>query len=228
MIRSAPIRRSDSQAQLILDMIDRGKLHIGDRLPGQRELSEKLNIGRSTLREAIRYLEALGVLETRLGLGTYVVRTSHYSFETPLSSWLQENRDKVIKIFEVREALESKSAELAAINASNEDIQAMEVVLAEMREAVDQHDLKKVSDLDYQFHNLIGISAKNDLLHQILYNVRDLLRDTREAILAMPGRSARSLEEHTAVLKAIKSRSPEQAKEMMVHHLSNAVSDISE
>ncbi len=226
MIRSAISRRSDSQAQLILEMIERGELSLGDRLPGQRELSEKLNIGRSTLREAIRHLEAIGVLETRLGLGTYVISTTPYSFETPLTVWLEENRDKVYKVFELREALESKSAELAAANASDEDIYALEAILNGMEKAIDQGDIDSVVFYDYDFHNSISKIADNDLLSQILENVRELVRDTRRAVLEMPGRSAKSLQEHIEVLRAIQARDPERAKEKMIAHLKNAIRDI--
>ena len=72
-ITSGQIRVSDAEVQRILDMIKDGSLGVGDRLPGQRELANQLGIGRSSLREAIRHLEVLGILETRTGLGTYVI-----------------------------------------------------------------------------------------------------------------------------------------------------------
>lgn len=226
MLKSLLVRRSDSQAQHILEMIQDGELNIGDRLPGQRELAAQLNIGRSTVREAIRSLEALGYVETRVGLGTYVVSSAPDQIENSLSVWLEANKDKVIKVFEVREALESKAAELAAINARPEDIQLMEQTLHALESAIEQNDHLRVTQMDENFHDIIGNSAGNSLLFQMIENICSVLTESRSAVLAMPGRAMRSLDEHRAVVEAIKSSDPNLAKQAMAQHIKNAVQDI--
>lgn len=226
MLKSLLIRRSDSQAQRILEMIRGGELNIGDRLPGQRELASQLNIGRSTVREAIRSLEALGYLETRVGLGTYVVSSAPDQLENSLSAWLKANKDKVIKVFEVREALESKAAELAASNARPEDIQLMEESLLAMESAIEQNDHQRVTAMDEKFHDIIGDSAGNSLLFQMIENICSVLTEARGAVLGMPGRSMRSLNEHRAVYEAIKASNPNMARQAMIQHIRNAIHDI--
>lgn len=226
MLKSLIIRRSDSQVQHILEMIQGGELHVGDRLPGQRELAEQLNIGRSTVREAIRSLEALGYLETRVGLGTYVVSTASDQMGNSLIAWLEANKDQVIKVFEVREALESKASELAARNARPEDIILMEETLLEMRSAIEQSDHSRVTEMDKKFHDIIGNSAGNSLLYQMIDDICSVLSEDRRAVLAMPGRAMRSLNEHWAVVDAIKNSDSQMAKHTMAQHIKNAVNDI--
>ena len=226
MLKSMLIRRSDSQAQHILTMIQDGELTVGDRLPGQRKLAARLNIGRSTVREAIRSLEALGYLETRAGLGSYVVSSTTDQIENSLSAWLAANKDKVIKVFEVREALESKAAELAATNARPEDIQSMEETLLAMANAIEQNDHQGVTKTDEKFHDLICNSARNSLLLQMIENICSVLAEARGAVLGMPGRATRSLDEHWAIFEAIKAADPYRAKEAMIRHIVNAIYDI--
>lgn len=226
MLRSAPGRVSDDQTQKIMDMIEAGVFNVGDLLPGQRELAQQLNVGRSTLREAIRHLEALGILETHPGIGTYVRRSAPYSFDDQLRSWLAENQDQIIKIFEIREALESKTAELAATRASAEDIERMRVVLDEMNKAVEEADFERVILLDFDFHDAISKSTGNDLLYQMIESICSILSESRGAVLALPGRAARSFSEHQSIFAAIEARHSQQAKDAMTQHIANALADV--
>jgi GntR family transcriptional repressor for pyruvate dehydrogenase complex len=226
MLTNAPARRSDSQAQHLLEMIESGELNVGDRLPGQRELAEKLNVGRSTVREAIRSLEALGLLETRFGLGTYVVRATPFPLENSLNAWLAENKGKVIKIFEVREALESKAAGLAAVNAGSEEIRLLKDALLAMATAISENDQVRIAELDYQFHDVIGHAASNEVLYQMIENICSVLAVSRNAVLALPGRAARSLQEHWKIAEAIEAADADGAREAMIRHITNAVADI--
>ncbi|MEJ2599493.1 MAG: FadR/GntR family transcriptional regulator [Anaerolineales bacterium] len=226
MFKTIQVRRSDSQAQHILDMIQNGELSVGDRLPGQRELAAQLNIGRSTVREAIRSLETLGYLETRVGLGTYVINAAPDPIENSLSAWLEENKDKVIKVFEVREALESKAAELAATFARPEDIHLMKQTLLEMEDAIEQNDHLRITEMDEKFHDIIGNCTQNSLLFQMIENICSVLSEARAAVLGMSGRAVRSLNEHWAIYEAIKISDPDMAKQAMTQHIKKAIHDI--
>ena len=226
MYKNFPNRRSDSQAQRILEMIEGGELNVGDRLPGQRELAAKLNIGRSTVREAIRSLEAYGFLETRMGLGTYVVNSAPNPIENSMIAWLAANKDMVFKVFEVREALESKAAELSAINARPDDIKLMEETLIEMERAIEENNHTCVTELDERFHDIIGQSAGNTLLYQMIENICSVLYEARGAVLSMPGRAIRSLNEHWSIYEAIKATDPNKANQAMIQHIKNAIHDI--
>lgn len=224
MIRMAQTRVSDAQAQRIMDMIEKGDLKEGDKLPGQRELSIQLNISRSSIREAIRHLEALGILETRSGLGTYVIRVSPRS-ETYLFDWLQTHQDEVVKIFEVREALESKAAELAAIRASSEQIAKLKQTIDDMERAGQQEDFDELVLSDVAFHNMIVDITKNELLCRIIQDVQDALRESRSAVLTLPQRGLKSAKEHRLILEGIEKHDIELAKKAMIVHLRNAIDD---
>jgi GntR family transcriptional regulator, transcriptional repressor for pyruvate dehydrogenase complex len=222
MIRKPQTRISDAQAQRILDMIEKGDLKEGDKLPGQRELSIHLNISRSSIREAIRHLEALGILETRGGLGTYVIRVSPRS-ETYFVDWLQTHQDEVVKIFEVREALESKAAERAAIKATPAQIEALKQSVEEMERAVQLENFDELVSCDIAFHNLIVDITNNELLCQIIHDIQDALRESRAAVLRLPQRGLKSAKEHRLILNGIEQHDVEQAKKAMIFHLRNAI-----
>lgn len=221
------VRISDAKAQKILDLIESGSLKIGDRLPGQRDLAKQMQIGRSSLREAIRYLEVLGVLETRPGLGTYVISDKAKTLDYPLDKWLIENRDDVFMIFEAREAVEAKAAELASKRAKQEDINKLEEILVKMQCAIKNNDFQEITNQDLAFHNSICKASYNDFLCQIADNIQNTLMKSRKAVLILPGRANRSLEEHYEILKAIKQADSDSANEAMKKHLKFAVNEVS-
>ncbi len=225
VIRMPQNRVSDAQAQRILEMIESGEYTEGDRLPGQRELSVMLNSSRSSIREAIRHLEALGILETRSGLGTYVISLAPRS-ATFFADWLQTHQDEVIKIFEVREALESKAAELAAVKATAREIEELKTIVFSMEHAAKINNLPELFACDIKFHNLIIQISQNELLYQIVHNIQDALKESRYAVLAMPERGLKSALEHSDICSAIEKHDPIQAKRTMIFHLQNAVGDV--
>lgn len=227
MMWSKSGRVSDNEVQRILELIEEGKLEVGDRLPGQRELASRLGIGRSSVREAVRYLEAVGMLETRPGLGTFVVSDRPYSkVASSLSAWLANNKEEVLKVFHVREALEGKTAELAALHATEEDFQKMDATLSRMNKYAENNETDGLTREDYNFHDLIARASNNDLLYQIVENIQGALMESRRAVFSLPGRGKRSIAEHYTILEAIKESNPEKAKEAMLTHLENALKDV--
>lgn len=221
------VRISDAKAQKILDLIESGSLKVGDRLPGQRDLAKQMQIGRSSLREAIRYLEVLGVLETRPGLGTYVISDKAKTLDYPLDRWLIENRDDVYMVFEAREAVEAKAAELASKRAKQEDIKKLEEILMKMEIAIKNNDFQEITNQDLAFHNSICHASYNNFLCQIADSIQSALMKSREAVLILPGRANRSLDEHYEILKAIKESDTKLANAAMKRHLKFAVSEVS-
>jgi GntR family transcriptional repressor for pyruvate dehydrogenase complex len=220
-------RVSETQAQRILEMIESGKLKLGDKLPGERILASQLGISRSSVREAIRYLEAMGVVDTRVGLGTYVVNSKPIAtIASSLSAWLSENRSEVIQVFEVRDPLESQAAALAAARADPEAIAKMEETLDRMADEIEKGNTEAITELDNRFHYLLGEATGNHLLHQVLESIQDLLMESRHAILSIPGRPERSLVEHREVLAAVRRSDPKAASDAMRRHLANAVKDV--
>lgn len=219
-------RSSDSTVQQIRNLIRSGRLKPGDQLPGQRELCKLLGIGRSSLREAYRTLQALGVLESVPGKGTFVRAPSLAHFGSSLSLWLSEHQDQVLEILEVRSAIESKTIELAALRASEAHISALEACLADMTVAVNSGSSAELASLDAQFHELIGQAAQNDLLLKLSDSLADVILPSRTAIFELAGRPLRSLEEHQRMLRAIKRHQAGAAVDAMIEHLKGVAQEV--
>ena len=210
-------RVSEEIIDQIRDLITSGRLRPGDRLPAERDLAKILGVGRSTVREAIRALESLGVLETRAGEGTFLRTGPNPKGPDLLTATLLESWDSRHKLFEVRFVIEPDLAAFAARRATTEQI-------ARLRDALDdQERLIKSGDIamkaDTSFHFLLAEAAGNEILIRIMDNLMDLLRETREASLQRGGRPMQSLKQHRAILRAIENRDPKMAFRRMEEHV---------
>ena len=122
-------RAYESIVQQVLDLIESGKLKQGDQLPSERELTEIFKVSRTTVREAIRTLESMKFLQSRQGNGTYVLASSEEELIQPLAAALFNAKDDIRDIFYVRKIIEPHVAELAAENATAQEIEEMEEIL---------------------------------------------------------------------------------------------------
>ena len=210
-------RVSEEIIDQIRDLITSGRLRPGDRLPAERDLAKILGVGRSTVREAIRALESLSVLETRAGEGTFLRAGPNPKGPDLLTATLLQSWDNRHKLFEVRFVIEPDLAAFAARRATSEQI-------ARMRDALqDQEHLIKSGDIaikpDTAFHFVVAEAAGNPILLRIMDNLMDLLRETREASLQRGGRPLQSLKQHRAILRAIENRDAKLAFRRMEEHV---------
>jgi GntR family transcriptional repressor for pyruvate dehydrogenase complex len=198
-------------------LINAGQLKTGDRLPPERELAKDLGVGRPAVREAIRALEFLGLVETRPGEGTFLA----VGQESPAVNLLDPARfrllDTVRKLFEVRRVIEPDLAALAALRSTPEQVEKMRAALEGQQGQVERGD--SGIEGDTAFHAQIAEAAGNEFLIQIMNSLMERIRDTREAWLQRRGRSLRSLEDHRKILLAIERRDPEAAEQGMFKHL---------
>jgi GntR family transcriptional regulator, transcriptional repressor for pyruvate dehydrogenase complex len=201
----------------VRDLITSGRLKIGDRLPAERELAKILQVGRSTVREAIRALESLGILQARAGEGTFLVSNPAEQKPDPITANAFKSWENQTKLFEVRRVVEPDLAALAARRASPEQIAKMREALQEQEAAVKQGDTGMKAEST--FHFLLAEAAGNDVLLRIVDSLMDLLRETRETSLQTGGRPANSLKQHKAILRAIEARDPLTAERRMREHI---------
>lgn len=201
----------------IRDLITSGRLKLGDRLPAERELAETLQVGRSTVREAIRAMESLGILEARPGEGTFLVSNPAENQPDPITANAFKSWDNQRKLFEVRMVIEPDLAALAARRASFEHIMKMREILQEQEVQLKQGDSGIKADT--AFHFMLAEAAGNDVLYRIMESLMDLLLETREASLQPTGRTLRSMKQHKAILRAIESRDPLAAEKRMREHI---------
>src|SRR5215475_1931225 len=216
----APIKSTRIYEEIVRQvkaMIAEGRLKGGDRLPPERDLAEKFVVSRTSVREALRALESLGLVEIRPGEGTFVRQVSIDALVEPLALLMVSQREGIGELFEARRLLEPSLAALAATRATPEEVQEMERILDEQAKEVAAGRTGLAQDA--QFHAAIGAAAHNRAITRIAHGIMDLLTQSREESLNTPGRPQRSHESHRRILKAIAERSPRAAEQAMRDHL---------
>ncbi len=214
-------RAYEDIVQQVISLIDGGKLKSGDQLPSERELTEIFKVSRTTVREAIRTLESMKLLQCRQGNGTYVLATSEEALIQPLAAALFNAKDDIRDIFYIRKVIEPHVAELAAENATVEEIDELDEILRKQEACIVNGNNSVESDS--AFHNLLASATKNRVMERLMIALVDLLRQSREKSLTDDdeddNRSTRSLEGHRRVLDAIRRGDCNGARESMLQHL---------
>jgi len=192
-------------------------LKPGDKLPPERELAELFQVSRSSVRDAIRTLELMGLVEPRQGEGTVVRDGSAGSAVNPLFTMLVRKREMVSELLDVRKMLEPPLAARAAAHASAEDIAYLEDILRRQGEKVCRGEL--AIEEDSEFHYTIARAAKNSVVLKVLDVLMDLLRESRERTLQVEGRLQRSFAGHRRILQAIERHDAAAAEAAMYQHV---------
>lgn len=193
------------------------KMHPGDKLPAERELAEMFGVSRSSIRDAMRSLELVGLVEPRQGAGTVVREISPDMLVTPLSNVIAHKRQLVGELLDFRKMLEPALAARAALRASVQEIIEMEEILRRQSEKLSRGEL--AIEEDSEFHYTIAMGSGNSVVLKVLDVVMDLLRETRARSLQREGRPEKSLAGHRRILAAIKRRDRAAAEAAMRQHL---------
>ncbi len=193
------------------------KLKPGDKLPPERELAEMFSVSRSSIRDAIRSLELAGLVEPRQGIGTVVCEVTADSLLNPLVNALKRKQELVTELLEVRKMIEPPLAARAASHASPDEVQEMEDILRRQAEKVAREEM--TIEEDSEFHYTIAMASGNSVVLKVLDLLMDLLRETRERSLQLPGRAQRSLAGHRQILNAIKKGDGPAADAAMRRHI---------
>jgi GntR family transcriptional repressor for pyruvate dehydrogenase complex len=209
---------TDEAIEKIKAMIVAGDLRPGDRLPREADLAERLGLSRNSLREAVKALSLIRVLDVRQGDGTYVTSLAPQLLLDALSFIVDFHRDDtVLEFFEVRRILEPSATALAAERMTIEDIDALRKVLNSLREDASIDELV-ANDLD--FHHRIAAGSGNALLCSLIDSLSG--PTTRARIwrgLTQAGAVERTREQHAAILEAIASRQAELARSWATVHV---------
>jgi DNA-binding FadR family transcriptional regulator len=219
-------RLSDSAVDEILGLIREGKLELGSKLPSERELITRLSVSRSSLREAIRMLEATGVLVVRPGRGTWIRDDYRQPAKDGWLSWLPNHQKDVTELLEMRETLEVQAASLAAERATAEQLTAVEAAWTDMQRAARAEDADALVEADTSLHDAIAEACGNAMLAQTLRSLSELVMDTRRAIMQIPGHPRRVVAEHGPIVRAIVARDAEAAAKAMFKHVRSAREDV--
>jgi len=205
-----------SAVQQIQRLITQGTWAVGEKIPSERELAHHLGVGRTSIREALRVLEVMGLIEIRPGEGTYVRSNAPTFLPEAMVQALRESI-KSLEVYEAREMLETQASYLAAERADSSDIASLHKVLDDMEAALDRGELGDREDRE--FHITIAKITGNSLLERFQSIIFELIGENLTASLSIPGRGRSTLEEHRQVAECIERGDARGASEAMRHHL---------
>jgi GntR family transcriptional repressor for pyruvate dehydrogenase complex len=212
---------SDEIVNQIMSLISNGDLKPGQRLPSERELCKRFGAGRSSVREALRCLCIVGVLNARVGEGTSVATDGVKFFGTIVEWRVVTEKHDVEDMMELRIAMEGVSAAKAALRRSEQDLTKLQTLLDAMKGTIE--DVKRFAVLDLDFHLTLAQICGSLLIIDLLAMIRSQLEKTMSRVLLLPNALPQSLKEHTTIFRAIKRGSAKQASAAMQGHLGAAM-----
>lgn len=219
-----PVRLYESVTEQIMDLIKNNELKPGDKLPPERELAGKLSISRGSLREAFRVLESRGLIKSKPGGGRFIREINNEDLIDTENVVLNLERSSILELIEAREMFEVKIAELAAKRASSEDIIIIENALKKINKEIKEgkkNEWNEETILDKEFHLSIARASHNFVFINIMKLHLELLKNTREKTIQIPGRRKELIEEHSKIFQAIKEHNSDKASKAMLVHLKN-------
>jgi GntR family transcriptional regulator, transcriptional repressor for pyruvate dehydrogenase complex len=189
------------------------------RLPTERELARRLEVQRSTVRERLAALEALGLIRRTQGSGTYLSLPDSAFVQLYFELALRLGYFSAAQLGEARELIEREVARLAATQATAEDLEALEAAYTGIAEA---SSVEAGDEADYAFHQALCRAAHNPVVSLLMDGLASVLFATlqqrRRAVHALPGAAARTNASHRPLIEAIRSRDPERAMAAMDEH----------
>jgi GntR family transcriptional repressor for pyruvate dehydrogenase complex len=206
-------------AERILTMIRERQLTPGDRLPAERDLAAALGVGRPALREALRALEMMNVIEIRQGAGAHVTELKAGQLVQHLEFVVGLNDTAILELFEARKIVEAGIAEMAASLVSDEDIAALQACHQRLIDASGDAGAFLLADLE--MHNLIAQIAANPMLVRFLESIRHLSVASRRRTGHLSGVTQQTIKDHQRIIDALAARDPAAARAAMLAHLDN-------
>ncbi len=188
----------------------------GEKIPSENDLAASFGVSRITVRQALQKLMALGLIETRLGEGSFIKEAVPGINMNPLIPMAYLNENPLMELLEYRKVLEGNVAELATQKASEEEVAKLEEAYLLMEQAKD--DLQMFSKMDLNFHLLLANMTKNSLIIQTFHIFNDVLNRAFTQIVSKRGNSA-GIYYHQLLLEAVKSRNSREAKRIMDEHM---------
>ncbi|MFC7703041.1 FadR/GntR family transcriptional regulator [Plastorhodobacter daqingensis] len=223
---------SHSVIRQIEELILRGVLRPGERLPAERDLSEKLGVSRPSLREAVAELQERGLLTSRAGSGIYVAEVLGPVFAAPLVALFATHDEAVFDYIAFRRDLEGLAAERAARVGSATDLAVVEAVFRKMEAAHDKRDPTDEARLDAEFHLAIIEASHNVIMLHMMRSMFELLREgvfyNRQTMFKSRTTRDMLLDQHRAMNEALQARDPAGARAAVEAHLTYVEQAMSE
>jgi GntR family transcriptional regulator, transcriptional repressor for pyruvate dehydrogenase complex len=222
-LKVEPEKLSQSVVRQIEQLILRGILRPGERLPSERDMAEKLGVSRPSLRDAIADLAERGLLSTRAGSGVFVAEVLGSAFSPALIALFASHEEAVFDYIAFRRDMEGIAAERAAVLGSATDLLVISTIFAKMEAAHQKRDPSDEAALDAEFHMAIIEASHNVIMLHMLRSMFDLLRQgvfyNRQVMFRNRITRDQLLDQHRAMNAAIQARDPEAARAAVVEHL---------
>ena len=217
-----PVQRTilwEQVAEKLMAMLRDKQLLPGDKLPPERELAAMMQVSRPSLREALRALSMMNVLEVRQGAGTFVTSLETELLVEHLDFVLSLDESSLLELFEARKIVEIGIAGLAAQRITDEELAELEAGLA-----ISQQTLHHPADFlhaDEQLHKTITKAAQNPIMSRVFDSISRLLMVSRSRTVEITRVREQTVQDHRAIVAALKRRDPEAAQAAMLQHLNN-------
>lgn len=208
---------SDRLAQRIRVSIQKGDYAEGDRLPAIMEMARRFGVGHPTVREALKKLQTMGVVEIRHGSGVYVSRSHDVLVLATPDYTGTVTRKLLIDLIEARMPIEVHSTAQAARNATDDHLREMRRLLTTAGQNLDNDEV--LNSVNMAFHRQIALASDNTVLTQLLDVLQELFTEEQRLILGIFGSRERDHQEHLAILEALEKRDDALAMERMRTHL---------
>jgi len=208
---------TSSVFEQLLSYVVGGSWRPGDRIPPERELCQQLGIARTSLREALKAMELVGMLDSRVGDGTFVCPRSEFLSRPLLWAFTGTDHEELQEIMEARTIIEESLAGLAATRGTAEEIEKIGHAVQQMRDSIARGD--STLDADMAFHLAVSAAAQNGVLTNAVRLLRNLMRQWINYKLLIPDIPEIVLKRHIAIYRAIAARKPNAARNAMRFHL---------
>ena len=233
LVRVAPVRIFEQAVEQIRILIADGSFPPGTKLPTEQELVRQLNVSRSSAREALRVLEADGLIEVIHGSGTYVARNPQLrSYDRALTKWLEEREESLEQVLQVRESLEGLTAALAASMASQASLEEIRSIVEAQLKIVQgpteggDASIDELARLDASFHLAISRASGNEIAGEIIAHIIPSFTEGNKALLFVFQRVRRMEREHRRILDALEAGDPAASEKAMRAHISRVRKEV--
>jgi GntR family transcriptional repressor for pyruvate dehydrogenase complex len=204
-------------ANRLLEQIRAQQLRPGDKLPAERSLAQMMEVSRPVLREALRALAIMRVVDIRQGDGTYITSLEPKQLISHLDFVFSKDSIALVQLLEARRVIETGNVRLAAVRVTDDELAALEERLHAMAGCIE--DPERFSEHDIAMHTAVCAAANNFLLLQFMNIISTLGRVSRERTGGLRSVREAALDDHRRILEALRRRDPDAAEAAMRSHL---------
>lgn len=219
----APKKIYQSIIEQFVNLLKDEKIKVGEKLPSERDLAERFQVSRPSVREALRAMEMIGLIEIRPGDGVFVTDINIGPFMNAISPLLLRTKDLHIELLELRKMLEMRAVELACRNSKERDIRELQLIVDRMKKALEENHAAEGAQADIQFHETIFAITNNAFLRKAAEWVVSALETsvvfTRSLMLEKKGFAEQLFRQHVQIFEAIRDGDAPAGRKKIEEHL---------